>query len=338
LEKKHLHICHSLSFGGITSFVKALANLNTDSNANHHILIWQKGSSDSHVIDISNSEHQTKALNAALEKYDLIFVHSLKPSFIPKLFKHRERVYLFQHGMTFGSGFRKFYKTLKYFIVANILKFNIVCSSEFAKNKLKRQIYYLNDRFIKIIPFGIDMEHRASITRTELTLTVGFAGRLVPQKRIDKLLDSISSRDCNGPINCKIAGTGQLLEALKEQAEKLPNDEVEVNFLSELDNMADFYNNIDIFVLPSVGESYGLVVLEALHYNVPVIVFEDTGACVDFVIDGKNGFVVKNNRELSERLCQFQSKELREKFKWNIQQMDLKKYHISNTKALLDDL
>lgn len=47
----------------------------------------------------------------------------------------------------------------------------------------------------------------------------------------------------------------------------------------------------DVLVLPSISDSFGLVVTEALSQGTPVIVSENTGA-KDQVIDGKNGFVV----------------------------------------------
>ncbi|MEY8847884.1 glycosyltransferase family 4 protein [Psychroserpens sp. XS_ASV72] len=338
MNKKHLHICHSLSFGGITTFVKALANLNTNSNANHHILVWQKEAKGENVIDISNDNDQPKKFRQLVDGYDLLFVHSLKLSFLPTLLKHKSRVFLFQHGMTFGSGIRRIYKQCVYFFVINVLGFKVVCSSNFAKQKLKAQIGVLRDTSVKIIPFGIDGEHQSEITPSQETLHLGFAGRLVAQKRIHLLLESLSQIKCKSLVVLKVAGTGQLLNTLKKTVQQINNKNVEVNFLGELNSMSDFYANIDVFVLPSIGESYGLVVLEALFHNVPVIVFEDTGACVDFVVHGENGYVVKNEAELSETLCELQSVELRQKLKRNIQQMDYSKYHISSTKSILDEL
>lgn len=42
-------------------------------------------------------------------------------------------------------------------------------------------------------------------------------------------------------------------------------------------NLSDFYSQIDVFVLPSLSETWGLVVLEALQTKTPVVVTSNTG-------------------------------------------------------------
>ena len=51
-----------------------------------------------------------------------------------------------------------------------------------------------------------------------------------------------------------------------------------------------FYQNCDIFVLPSLLEGFAQVVIEAMACGTPVIVTDTTGSS-DAVIDGKNGFI-----------------------------------------------
>ena len=41
--------------------------------------------------------------------------------------------------------------------------------------------------------------------------------------------------------------------------------------------MASFYKTLDMLILPSKEESFGLVVLEALAHGAPVAVFSDVG-------------------------------------------------------------
>jgi glycosyltransferase involved in cell wall biosynthesis len=51
------------------------------------------------------------------------------------------------------------------------------------------------------------------------------------------------------------------------------------------------YEWADVLLLPSVSDTFGLVVLEAMSYGVPVITTHNTGGA-DVVIEGQNGFVV----------------------------------------------
>jgi glycosyltransferase involved in cell wall biosynthesis len=69
--------------------------------------------------------------------------------------------------------------------------------------------------------------------------------------------------------------------------------------------LPDFYSIADIFVLPSgTGETWGLVVNEAMNFGLPVIVSDIVGCSSDLVHCGRNGFVFKMGdiNELSQYL------------------------------------
>ena len=55
-----------------------------------------------------------------------------------------------------------------------------------------------------------------------------------------------------------------------------------------------YYAAADLFVFSSITETQGLVVQEAMAYGVPSIAVAGGGAS-DGIIDGQNGFVVKND-------------------------------------------
>jgi glycosyltransferase involved in cell wall biosynthesis len=338
LSKKNLHICHSLELGGITTFVKSLVELNAKSQITHEILVWQKSTNGDYIIDISAKKDQNEVFESVIKEYDQLFVHSLKSFMIPALRKRKKDVYLFQHGLTFGRGFRKIFKQLFYFTAINVFGFKVVCSSEFAKRKLLKNITVFDKRLLKIIPFGVNLNHSSAVSHTSDTLQIGFAGRLVGQKRVQKLFEALQLLECNSKINTKIAGTGPLLEDLKEKALRFNNGDITFQFDGHIKEMSSFFSKLDVLILPSLGESYGLVVLEAFSYNVPVIVFNDTGACVDFIIPNKNGFIVNNTSELSQLICDLNNINLRNQLKLNLKEMDLSNYHISNTKKRLDEL
>ena len=338
MSKQHLHICHSLDFGGITTFVNSLVELNSQSQVKHKILIWNKSSKGEHIIDISDKEDKKEAFKSTIKEYDQLFVHSLKPFMISALNDRKKDVYLFQHGITFGNGIRKITKRIFYFSVINIFGFKVICSSEFAKKKLLKNITIFNKNVLKIIPFGVNLNHRTSVFSTSKTLNLGFAGRLVGQKRIHYIYEALQQLDCNCDVNFKIAGTGPLLKDLEQKALGLNDRNITSIFEGHVKDMSGFFSEIDVLILPSLGESYGLVVLEAFSNNIPVIVFKDTGACVDFIIPNENGFIVNSISELSQRISELSSIDLRSQLKMRIKDMDLSKYHISNTKLLLDEL
>ncbi|MFA6989029.1 MAG: glycosyltransferase family 4 protein [Candidatus Gastranaerophilaceae bacterium] len=63
-----------------------------------------------------------------------------------------------------------------------------------------------------------------------------------------------------------------------------------VEFLSYQKDMSEFYNSVDIVVVPSILETFGLVVLEAMAYKKIPIVSTYAGAS-EIIDEGKNGFI-----------------------------------------------
>jgi glycosyltransferase involved in cell wall biosynthesis len=52
----------------------------------------------------------------------------------------------------------------------------------------------------------------------------------------------------------------------------------------------EFYMTADVLVLPSLKETWGMVVSEALCFGLPVIASDQVGAARDLVYEGRNGF------------------------------------------------
>ena len=97
------------------------------------------------------------------------------------------------------------------------------------------------------------------------------------------------------------AGSGDQAEALEAAAQGLP-----VVFLGFQNQqaLARLFGVVDLFVLPSRHEPWGLVVNEAMSAGLPVIVSDEVGCWPDLVSDGVNGFVfpVGDQAALAEAL------------------------------------
>jgi len=62
-----------------------------------------------------------------------------------------------------------------------------------------------------------------------------------------------------------------------------------VSFLGKSKNIEKTLQKTDLFLLPSLSESFGLVALEAMSFGVPVIT-TNSGGIVELVVDGENGY------------------------------------------------
>lgn len=105
---------------------------------------------------------------------------------------------------------------------------------------------------------------------------VGFAGRLVGYKGWQYIL-AAADRLRGENIQFLIAGIGPDLEKIKHQIQQM-NLQDRVILLGYVDRMVDFYRLIDLLVIASERESFGLVQLEAQASGVPVLLFENEAA------------------------------------------------------------
>ncbi len=65
-----------------------------------------------------------------------------------------------------------------------------------------------------------------------------------------------------------------------------------ISFAGPVKEVAPYYQEADVFVLPSIYEPFSNACLEAMAYGLPVVTTEMNGASED-IIHGKNGFIIK---------------------------------------------
>jgi glycosyltransferase involved in cell wall biosynthesis len=148
---------------------------------------------------------------------------------------------------------------------------------------------------IDIIPVGIDLERILMIAPADTATDVLFAGRLISEKRVDLLLNAISIARAKVPgITCAIIGDGPERASLEAFASKLGLDNnVSFTGFVDQDGLTAFMKSSKVFVLPSVREGFGLVIIEANACRLPVIsIRHEMSAVRELVRDGVNGFLV----------------------------------------------
>ncbi|WP_244406385.1 glycosyltransferase [Thioalkalivibrio sp. K90mix] len=100
---------------------------------------------------------------------------------------------------------------------------------------------------------------------------VGAAGRLVPLKGFLSLVPMLRRLLDKGlDVEVRLAGTGPEGPAIRALAEKY-NVSDRFVFLGSVGEMSEFYRTLDVFVVPSIREPFGLVALEASAHGLPVI-------------------------------------------------------------------
>ena len=148
---------------------------------------------------------------------------------------------------------------------------------------------------------GVDIRKQWDIP--DSVILVGCTARLVPSKGIDYLLDAMPSLLKIEPdIMLLIAGDGPIFAELKSKARGLKLAD-KVIFTGFIDEVADYLNAFDIFILPSLKEGLGISLIEAMMAGKPVIASR-TGGIPEVVCDNVTGRLVEpgNSNEIKEAL------------------------------------
>src|SRR5262249_5813082 len=107
------------------------------------------------------------------------------------------------------------------------------------------------------------------------------------------------------PVRCRIAGTGPDREKLEGLIDKIGlREKVELlGWVSDQDVVEQYAGSLAVFYAP-YDEDYGYVTVEAFKSGKPVLTAADSGGVLEFVDNGRNGFVVPPDspRELAARI------------------------------------
>ena len=105
-------------------------------------------------------------------------------------------------------------------------------------------------------------------------------------------------------VNFKLllAGTGKLEESIMKLCKKQKVED-KVIFLGFQRNIKKFMKNIDIFLLPSLWEGFGYVLVEAMFFERPVIAF-NISSNPEIIENNKTGFLIEKSNldEMVEKI------------------------------------
>ena len=178
-------------------------------------------------------------------------------------------------------------------------KANFLCStSEIMAKEMYR--YIDKDSKIEVIPFGVDLEQFSPPQMRETPpreqVVFGVAKYLQPIYGLDYLVKAFARVEHNHPGRAllKIAGDGPELGRLQAMAEKLEISS-KVEWLGEVTNaeVASFYQELDVVVVPSLEESFGVTAVEGSACARPIIASR-VGGLPEVVLDGETGIMIES--------------------------------------------
>ena len=150
-----------------------------------------------------------------------------------------------------------------------------------------------------VIPSGVDTRRfesgngvriRREMNWEDATI-VGWAGRLVPVKDCATFIGAAARiAEAYPDARFCVAGNGELRAELESLASSLRLDG-RIAFLGNRSDIQDIMASFDVFVLSSLNEGFGRVIVEAMSAGACVVA-TDVGGVADIITDGESGLLV----------------------------------------------
>lgn len=157
-------------------------------------------------------------------------------------------------------------------------------------------------RRVDVVPNGIDIEQIRNAplpddsyrTDGEPGFDVLFAGRLIPDKRVDVLLDAFDRVASRHDASLGIVGSGPRIDALQRYAAGIDHTD-RVTFLGFLESDEEVLGHMRaarVFASPSTREGFGITYAEAMAADCTVIAADHPNSAADEVV-GDAGFLAE---------------------------------------------
>lgn len=314
-----LFIIFSLDRGGAEKIFSFLANNIDREKFEIHFLTISQAKSDAFVLDPSVRHMQfnfTRVLFSigAVYKYILTVQPTLILStLIPvnilvgiyKKFGLLKKVKCILRESSIPSINGKFSKNRFFFynsLISNLYKeFDVIVAQSFDMKKDLIDNYHISANRIQVInnPFfennqvlNKDMFQLANSGK-KIFISIG---NLRVEKGHLRLLDAIVGLKGKCDFELWIVGDGIMRQTIEERiiALKLEN---EVKLLGHQQYVYPFLERADLYLQTSAYEGFPNVLLEAMGMGIPVVAYDVLGGTKDIVVDGLNGFLVKDGDE-----------------------------------------
>jgi glycosyltransferase involved in cell wall biosynthesis len=172
-------------------------------------------------------------------------------------------------------------------------------------NKFRKSLPSFMATKIEVVPNGVDISWSyETLERKNIIISVG---RLEKQKRFDRLIEAVfiikEEMRLSGFV-VEIYGEGSLINELSDQIIKMGVEDL-ISLKGKSDGLDKVYKESNFFILPSEFEGFGIVVVEAMSFGLPVLAFEECNGPNEIIRSGVDGYLVKDVNELANAISRF---------------------------------
>lgn len=175
------------------------------------------------------------------------------------------------------------------FNAAHVVFVSHAIKGKLTRNKRFSDLVCALDRKCSVIPNGINEYWLSNIRskKEELPTKLIYVGTLIPRKNVPMLVKAVLALKGKFPSLSLtiVGGKGKDEKIIRNLASKHPNSITYCGLVKDRDELLKLYGKHHIFVMPSYGETFGLVYIEALTQGLPILYSEN---------DGVDGFIANS--------------------------------------------
>lgn len=249
-------------------------------------------------------------LISMFSKAEIVHIHNIGPAmFAPLLRAVGKKVVLTYHSANyehdkwnaFAKAVLRLSERIALASASQIIFVNKFQMQRYSES-VRRKSTYIPNGIVPMSPLtNHDFLDRIGICPQKYILSVG---RITPEKGFDLLISAYNRLDTD--VKLVIAGApdqdSKYLEELKSIAGSNPN--VVFPGFTDGDNLSQLYTNALAYVLPSRIEGFPLVLLEAINFNLPLLV-SDIEATHLLKLSAKSYFKANDANALCDKLSEF---------------------------------
>ena len=329
-KKKIVHIAQSA--GGVQEYLYMFLKNFDDENYENYLVVSQDYENNKEKfmdyvkdiyivpmqreIQLKSDLKSIKEIRKVLKKIkpDIVYLHSSKAGALGRialLFNFKVKILYNAHGWYFNAQIsnkkKKIFALIERVLAIKTNKIINISKSEY-ESALKYKI--ASKKKMCIIENGIDFtkfkdsdkfrdETRKKLDIKDNEIVIGVVGRLSEQKDPMTMIKAFKEvYEENKNVKMLFVGSGDLEDNIKKFAE---NNNIldKVIITGWVDEVEKFIPAFDIAVLPSKWEGFGLVLIEYMACNKPIIA-SNVGGIKNIIKDEVNGYLI--NKENKKQL------------------------------------
>jgi glycosyltransferase involved in cell wall biosynthesis len=319
---KVLHVCWDLGQGGIQRYIIDLLSVHKNKVVSRIMVLSRPGELSEDASDLSDRVDYIGMKNGfdlwaffsilkilRSSDHDVIHAHANNVIFNLALAFQSKPVVYTEHGGRFLT--RDIASHIQYkYLSKNIDRF--IAISHFMDELMCERNPKISDR-TRVIYNGINCQDSVGSGSSEETKLlcdglpkgpkVGFIGRLVPEKGGDLFIETARLvNECLPDAHFIVIGDGPDRVRMQELVQKYGIEE-RVIFLGFRKDARGILDTLDVLLMTSRVEAFGLAIVEAMAAGVPVVAMYNHSAVAEILRDKIDGFVVEGLNPVGAAEC-----------------------------------